>query len=150
MSSLSSGDSASGTDGVFSLSISTFVPRSFPNSTQPMRREGEGEDFWPPFFSTMCLPSDFFCATGVARPADGNHFSAAAGLILVASLSGCRAGARVETTKIPDGTRCRDVEAPSGLDPVAPDVVPFLAVIPTVCVLIVERCRSTRGFAGSC
>ena len=103
-----------------------------------MRGEGEGEDFWLPFFSTTFLPSDFFCATGVARPADGNRFDAAAGLILVASLSGCRAGARVETTEMPDETRCRDVEAPPGPDPVAPDVDPFLAVVPTVRVLTVE------------
>ena len=55
-----------------------------------MRREGEGEDFRHSFFSTTFLPSSLFCATGIVRPADGNHFIADAGVILAASLSGVR------------------------------------------------------------
>ena len=73
-------------------------------------------------------PSDFVGGTGVVRPAVGNRFAADAGLILAASLSAWRTGGRVET---PDATRARTVDGP--------DVVPFLAVVPTVRVLAVDN-----------
>ena len=72
-------------------------------------------------------PSDFFCGTGVVRPAVGNRFAADAGLIFAASLSVWRTGGRVET---PDATRARTVDGP--------DAVLFLAVVPTVRVLAVD------------
>lgn len=71
---------------------------------------------------------------GVVRPADGNRFVDDAGLILVASLSGCRVGVRVEVMETPDATRAR-----TGPGNPALDVGPFLAVVPTVRVLTVER-----------
>jgi hypothetical protein len=99
-----------------------------------MRGEGDGEGFWLPFFSTTVLPIDRLCATGVVRPPDGNRFAADAGLILVASLSGCRTGVRAEVRETPDATRART----AGPDPAALVVVPFLAVVPTVRVLAVD------------
>lgn len=104
-----------------------------------MRGEGVGDDFRLPFFSTTFLPNDFFCAIGVVRPAEGNRFAADAGLILAASLSGCRTGVRVEVMETPDATRVRTVDPVPDPDPVTLDVVPFLAVVPTVRVLTVER-----------
>lgn len=57
---------------------------------------------------------------------------------MVASFSGCRTGVRVEVTDTPDATRARTIDIPPGPDPAALDVVPFLAVVPTVLVLRVE------------
>ena len=74
-------------------------------------------------------PSDFFGGTGVVRPAVGNRLAADAGLILAASLSVWR---RVEAMETPDATRAQTVDGP-------PDVVPFLAVVPTVRVLAVDN-----------
>lgn len=86
----------------------------------------------------MFLPNDLFGATGVVRPAAGNRFATDAGLILVASRSGCRAWARVDAMETPDETRVRATATPPGPGPVAPAVLLFLAVVPTVRVLTVE------------
>lgn len=53
-------------------------------------------------------------------------------------MSGCRTVVRVEVTETPDATRARTVDIPPGPDPAAQDVMPFLAVVPTVRVLTVE------------
>ena len=66
--------------------------------------------------------------TGVA---DGNCFVTDIG-------SGWLIGVRVEGMVMPDATRVRTVDAPSGPEPTALDVVPFLAVVPTVRVLMAE------------
>ena len=132
MSSSSSGNSVGGAEGVFSLSMSVLA-RSFPISTRPRRGEGDGEVFRLPFFSTTFF-TDRFGATGVVRPADGSRLAADAGLILAASLSGWRTGVRVEVMETPDATRARTIGAGAGVL----DVVPFLAVVPTVRVLAVD------------
>lgn len=132
MSSFAPDNSIGDTEGAFSLFSSVFDPCSFPISARLTRGDGDGDDFWFPFFSVF-LPNVLLCATGVVRPTDGNRFPADPGLILPASLSGRRTGVRVDVIETPDETRVRTADPPPGaLD------VPFLAVVPTVRVLMVE------------